>query len=281
MRSRGLVLACLLLLSASVLAQHTTPGAPATTAAAPPPSPPPPPPPPPPSNTMSPMSMTSHIPSEPATPRFEPPSFHPTSPSEPAPPKFEAPTVHSNPPSSPPLTSVAAPGHGTTAELPKAEPSLPHSSVRDAGAVDIKHSADASTLEVKPVSPVRTGPAEERDKDKTELRRGKPCPKDKSCGTAPSSNDAGKNQTTARSVPVAEQCQSGTSLNGVSCIPGVQACAAGTTWNGAACVENAALCGSFRGMADNITAEARGTRSQMDQACLKDPNSDDCIRLTQ
>ena len=31
----------------------------------------------------------------------------------------------------------------------------------------------------------------------------------------------------------------------------------------------------------NITTEARGIRSEMEQACLKDPNSDECIRLTQ
>ena len=220
------------------------------------------------------------MPSEPATPRFEPPpAFHASPPSEPSTPKFEAPTFHSSPPSSAAVSSVPAPSHTTTVGLPKNEPSIPQSSVRDAEPADIKHSADAPKLDVKPVSPVPTGPAE-GDKDKADLRGGKPCPKDKSCGTAPPSNGTGKNQTTATSVPAPQQCQAGTSLTGASCIPGVQACAGRTVWNGAACVENAALCG-FTSRAANITTEARGTRSEMEQACLKDPNSDECIRLTQ
>lgn len=78
-----------------------------------------------------------------------------------------------------------------------------------------------------------------------------------------------------------QQCQPGTSLNRTSCIPGVQACATGTVWDGAAYVNNTALCGSFTSRAANITAEARGSRSEMERACLKDPNSDECIRLTQ
>lgn len=277
MRSRSLVLAGLLLQSASVLAQHMIPGAPATTAATPPSSPPPPPPPPPTSSSISSLSMASHTPSEPATPRFEPPAFHATLPSEPSPPRFEAPTFHS----SPPVTSVPEPRHSTTVELPKGEPLIPHSSVRDGAAGDIKHSAEAPRLEMKPVLLMPTEPVEQSDKDKAELRGGKPCPKDKSCGTATSTNAAGKNQTPATSVPVPQQCQPGTSLNRTSCIPGVQACATGTVWDGAACFNNTALCGSFTSRAANITAEARGSRSEMERACLKDPNSDECIRLTQ
>ena len=260
MRTRALILACLLLVSASVLAQHTTPGAPGTTSA--PPPPPPHPPAPPSINTTSPASIPSHAPSESAVPKFEPPTFH------------------ASPPSPPPASSLPSPTRNSTVDTPKPEPAAANPPVQES-----KHSpetpkpvAEKPTSELKPISPVRAVSAENSETKKAGPAHSKLCPKNKPCDNPVSSQVSAR----AESNPAAaRQCQAGAFWNGRACIPTGQQCSAGMIWNGATCIDNAALCGSFTSRAAIITTEAHGTKWQMEQACRKDPYSAECLRLTQ
>ena len=105
-----------------------------------------------------------------------------------------------------------------------------------------------------------------------------PCAKSKSCVTTSVNSQAA---IQSKPAPIPHQCRPGPSWNGAACIAQAQQCPAGARWNGASCVQNAALCRSFTSRAATITTEARAIRSQMQQACMKDSNSPECIRLTQ
>lgn len=79
-------------------------------------------------------------------------------------------------------------------------------------------------------------------------------------------------------VAANNSCQGGLVWNGGACAP--TACQAGTFWNGISCVADASQCASFDSRAAMLANEMRGTKSEMDRACMQDPFGQRCRELT-
>jgi hypothetical protein len=107
--------------------------------------------------------------------------------------------------------------------------------------------------------------------------------KDGPCAECPPGGSKGKNGTCVATAAPADTastlCPPNESWNGSSCIATAQ-CRPGESWNGVECV-NPSQCATFGARADLLTAEARGISADMQAACLKDPQGQECISLTQ
>jgi hypothetical protein len=269
MRQHKLIVACVLLLSSAVLAQHTTPGGsspatpnpPSTIPAAVPSgthSTPPSIPSPAGNHSISPGPSPTHVPTEGSTPKFAPT------------------TVHASPTSQPPVTSASRSGHTAPS---KTETPLSHAVVRDSASED-KRPVELPKLpaaDVKAISPLPTASADKPVAGKgASAKQDSPCNKEKPC-------PAGKNgaRVANPAATAMHQCPAGESWNGAACLSVSQPCQAGTTWNGMNCVSALDLCATFASRANMMTAEAGSTKSQMQDACGKNPSSYECIQLTQ
>jgi hypothetical protein len=102
------------------------------------------------------------------------------------------------------------------------------------------------------------------------------------CGACPPGESPGKNGACVAApadLRTATTCQPNESWNGSACTP-MNRCQAGETWNGFECVRPG-QCAIFSSRGSLLAMDARGFHRDMDLACSKDPNGQECIRLKQ
>ncbi len=286
MRIFGLVFATgLLLVSSSLVAQHSSTTSTASSpAAAPAPAP-------------TPAPAPAAAPAPAPAPAAAASSSHNSTPSSPAP--ASTPFSHSASAPSPASGSSASHASSSFAEASATRAATPpRSSTGDESRiVNPRRGGEVSSSEVTSKKENSTAPESDLHrricpdgdcKDpkpepaEGDLRR-RVCPNGK-CEECPAGKSMGKNGGCVAAPAVANTvstCQPNEAWNGIACAPiSMNRCQAGETWNGAECV-NPTLCSSFSGRADMLAAEARSIRSEMETACSLNSQSQDCIRLTQ
>ncbi len=76
-------------------------------------------------------------------------------------------------------------------------------------------------------------------------------------------------------------CPAGQSWNGSSCSPATMQCPAGQYWNGVQCGVVSSDCAGISARASSMAAELRGLHARVREACMQDPQGQECMDSTQ
>lgn len=108
-----------------------------------------------------------------------------------------------------------------------------------------------------------------------DFKRPPPCRKEP-CACPPGESRNGKGMC---AVVASDLCGPGQYWNGGACA-GTLACQPGNFWNGTTCVQQADRCGTYDARGAMLAHELRSIRGPMDRVCLQDPNGQQCTELT-